>query len=139
MATKGKEFEEAVACILSEIEGVEVESPQGSCKSCRMSSCSCNIRYCPDVVTTVGKRKFVINSKNCGADSYITRKDVDKLIRDKEKERANRGFIVTTCGQISLELLQYLRENDCRFLYVGDFDSMSNEDLKKLLYLLTLI
>ena len=71
--------------------------------------------------------------------SYITRKDVDKVIRDKEKEGADRGFIVTTCGQISLELLQYLRENDCRFLYVGHFDSMSSEDLKKLIFLLTLL
>ena len=87
----------------------------------------------------MGKRKFVIDCKNYGADSHFTRKDVDKLIRDKEKEGADRGFIVTTCGQISLELLQYLRENDCGFLYVGDFDSMLNEDLKKLLYLLTLL
>ena len=83
MATKGKskakEFEEAVARVLSEIEGVEVDSPQGSCRSCGESSCSCNIRYCPDVVVTVGKRKFVIDCKNYGADSYITRKDVDKL------------------------------------------------------------
>ena len=69
----------------------------------------------------MGKRKFVIDCKKYGAQSYITKGDVDKLIRDKEEEGAAMGFIVTTCGQILLERLQ----NNCGFLYVGDFDSMS--------------
>ena len=78
------------------------------------------------------KRKFVIDCKKYGAQSYITKGDVDKLLRDKEEEGAAMGFIVTTCRQISLERLQYLKENNCGFLYVGDV-------LKKRLYLLTLL
>lgn len=74
---------------------------------------------CPNILVTERGVPQFIDCKYYGPTTYITTKNVEKIINDKEIAGVRKGYIITTEGKISDEKKQKLEDNGCSFISLG--------------------
>ena len=98
---------------------LDAEKTTGKCYECSVTGC---IRYCVDIKGIYNDKNFVIDAKFYTSGGYISKKDIDKLKKDKDEYGAEVGFILTFGANISEEMEAYAKENKLFIIYVRNDD-----------------